>query len=210
MYKVKEIFKSIQGEGFYSGMTAVFVRFSGCNLWSGKNSDKKKAICKFCDTDFFGINGKNGGIYSLDKLIKQINNVWNYNHSSQKKFVVLTGGEPLLQINHSLLKKLHNKNFFVSVETNGTIKTNLNFDWITVSPKEDAKWRQRSGNELKLVYPQTKFDLKKIVKLDFNYFFLQPKDDFNTRINIYKTLNYCKAHKPWFPSFQIHKSLGLN
>ena len=210
MYKVKEIFKSIQGEGFYSGKTAVFVRFSGCNLWSGKNSDKKKAICKFCDTDFFGTNGKNGGTYSLDKLIKQINNVWNYNHSSQKKFVVLTGGEPLLQINHSLLKKLQNENFFVSVETNGTIKTNLNFDWITVSPKEDAKWRQRSGNELKLVYPQTKFDLKKIVKLDFNYFFLQPKDDFNTRINIYKTLNYCKSHKPWFPSFQIHKSLGLN
>ena len=210
MYKVKEIFKSIQGEGFYSGKTAVFVRFSGCNLWSGKNSDKKKAICKFCDTDFFGTNGKNGGTYSLDKLIKQINNVWNYNHSSQKKFVVLTGGEPLLQINHSLLKKLHNENFFVSVETNGTIKTNLNFDWITVSPKEDAKWRQRSGNELKLVYPQTKFNLKKIVKLDFNYFFLQPKNDFNTRINIYKTLNYCKAHKPWFPSFQIHKSLGLN
>ena len=103
MYKVKEIFKSIQGEGFYSGMTAVFVRFSGCNLWSGKNSDKKKAICKFCDTDFFGINGKNGGIYSLDKLIKQINNVWNYNHSSQKKFVVLTGGEPLLQINPAML-----------------------------------------------------------------------------------------------------------
>ena len=210
MYKVKEIFKSIQGEGYYSGKTAVFVRFSGCNLWSGKNSDKKKAICKFCDTDFFGTNGKNGGTYSLDKLIKQIKNVWNYNHSSQKKFVVLTGGEPLLQINHSLLKKLHNENFFVSVETNGTIKTNLNFDWITVSPKEDAKWRQRSGNELKLVYPQTKFNLKKIVKLDFNYFFLQPKNDFNTRINIYKTLNYCKAHKPWFPSFQIHKSLGLN
>ncbi len=203
MYKVKEIFKSIQGEGYYSGKTAVFVRFSGCNLWSGKNSDKKKAICKFCDTDFFGTNGKNGGTYSLDKLIKQIKNVWNYNHSSQKKFVVLTGGEPLLQINHSLLKKLHNENFFVSVETNGTIKTNLNFDWITVSPKEDAKWRQRSGNELKLVYPQTKFNLKKIVKLDFNYFFLQPKNDFNTRINIYKTLNYCKAHKPCFLVFKF-------
>ena len=210
MYKVKEIFKSIQGEGFYSGMTAVFVRFSGCNLWSGKKSDKNKAICKFCDTDFFGTNGKNGGIYSLDKLIKKINNVWNYNHSSQKKFIVLTGGEPLLQTNHSLLEELHNEKFFVSVETNGTIKTNLNFDWITVSPKENAKWRQRSGNELKLVYPQTKFDLKKIVKLNFNYFFLQPKEDFNTRINIYKTINYCKAHKPWFPSFQIHKSLGIN
>ena len=127
MYKVKEIFKSIQGEGFFSGKEAVFLRFTGCNLWNGRKKDKSKSICNFCDTDFLGTNGKNGGKYNLEELISVANNVWNCTYTSQKKFIVLTGGEPLLQVDDLLIKKLKRENFFVAVETNGTIKTNLEF-----------------------------------------------------------------------------------
>ncbi len=210
MYRIKEIFKSIQGEGYFSGKTALFLRFSGCNLWSGKEKDRLKAVCKFCDTDFLGVNGKDGGVYSLKMLIKKINMVWDSKRKFDKKFIVLTGGEPLLQTDKSLIDELRKQNFFIALETNGTIKTDLKFDWITVSPKEDAKWRLKEGSELKLVYPQNKFNLTKMKSLKFKYFFLQPKKDKNIRLNIFKTLNYCKSHKPWFPSFQLHKSLGIN
>ena len=210
MYKVKEIFKSIQGEGFFSGKEAVFLRFTGCNLWNGRKKDKSKSICNFCDTDFLGTDGKNGGKYNLEELISIANNVWNCTYTSQKKFIVLTGGEPLLQVDDLLIKKLKRENFFVAVETNGTIKTNLEFDWITVSPKENAQWNLKKGDELKIVYPQYKFDLKKIRNLDFKYFFLQPMRNEKSQINIIKTIQYCKSHKPWFPSFQTHKSLGVS
>jgi len=192
MYRIKEIFKSIQGEGFFSGKEAVFLRFTGCNLWNGRKNDKFKSICNFCDTDFLGTDGKNGGKYNLEKLIFVIKKVWNYTYSSEEKFIVLTGGEPLLQVDDVLIKRLKKENFFIAVETNGTIKTNLKFDWVTVSPKEDAEWNLRKGDELKVVYPQHKFDLKKIRNLDFKYFFLQPKDEEKNRTNILKTINYCK------------------
>ena len=210
MYKVKEIFKSIQGEGFYSGREAVFLRFSGCNLWSGLSKDKKNAKCSFCDTDFRGVDGKNGGIYNLKDLVKTIEDVWKSKFSLKKKFLVLTGGEPLLQVDSKLLKELKKRKYLVSLETNGTISTNLKFDWICVSPKENSLWKLRCGDELKIVYPQNKFDLKMLLNFDFKYFFLQPMHNEIIQINVIKTIQYCKSHKPWFPSFQLHKSLGVS
>ena len=210
MYRVKEIFQSIQGEGFFSGKKAIFVRFSGCNLWNGEKKDRFKAICKFCDTDFLGVNGINGGVYNLRDLISKVLVMWNSVFSLEKKFIVLTGGEPLLQVDLALIKELKKKNFFIAIETNGTIDTRLKFDWLTVSPKENSKWILKKGDELKIVYPQTKLDLRNALKLNFQYFFLQPKNDQNFRINFVKTINYCKSHRPWFPSLQLHKSLGIN
>ena len=210
IYNIKEIFLTLQGEGFNTGRKAVFCRFSGCNLWNGLEKSRKKAKCSFCDTDFVGTNGKNGGRYELKYLVDKIIKIWDSSLTCEKKFIVLTGGEPLLQVDWKLLKELKKNNFFISLETNGTILTKLNFDWVTVSPKEKSDWKLRKGNELKLVYPQYGFDLKKIQKLDFEYFFLQPKDKETNRLNIIKTINYCKSHKPWFPSFQIHKSLGIS
>lgn len=210
MYKVKEIFRSIQGEGFFTGKEAIFLRFSGCNLWNGLIESRANSLCNFCDTDFRGTNGKNGGSYSLNDLLEILEKIWKSRFSLSKKFIILTGGEPLLQVDQKLVKALKDCQYYVAVETNGTIKTGLDFDWISVSPKENARWNQKTGDELKIVYPQNKFDLKKITNLKFKYFFLQPKEDHIRRINISKTIEYCKNHKPWFPSFQIHKILGVN
>lgn len=209
-YKVKEIFKSIQGEGFHVGRSAVFLRFSGCNLWNGRPSDRNSSMCSFCDTDFVGTDGSNGGNYNLNDLINKIENVWNYKSSIEKRFIVLTGGEPLLQVDEKLLEKLRDLRFYIALETNGTIDTKLSFDWICVSPKEDASWKLRRGNELKIIYPQYKFNLTNLTKLDFDFFFLQPKYDNLKRVNEIKTINYCKRNSIWFPSFQIHKILGIN
>ena len=209
-YKVKEIFSSIQGEGFNSGKKCVFVRFSGCNLWNGNLDSRNKAICNFCDTDFIGINGKNGGIYFLDELVNKIEKIWRLSLNFNEKFVVLTGGEPLLQVDQRLVKSLKDLNFRVAIETNGTIDTKIKFDWVCVSPKENAKWNLKKGDELKIIFPQNKFNLKEIKKYDFKYFFLQPMYNDKIRLNIFKTIQYCMSHKPWFPSFQIHKSLGVN
>ena len=210
MYKVKEIFRSIQGEGFHSGKNAVFIRFSGCNLWNGIEKFRKKAICNFCDTDFVGVDGENGGEYKLDDLIKKTLDIWGRTKSHHKKFVVLTGGEPLLQVDKQLIRELKKKNFYIALETNGTIRTKLKFDWIVVSPKQNATWNLKNGDELKVVYPQNKINLKKALNLKFKYFFLQPMANEFKQLNIIKTIDYCKSHKPWFPSFQIHKSLGIS
>ena len=179
IYKVKEIFKSIQGEGYHVGRNAVFVRFSGCNLWNGNIHMRKDAICNFCDTDFVGTNGLNGGKYSLDQLVKKINMVWNSTFSKEKRFVIFTGGEPLLQVNQSLVNELKSLNFYVALETNGTLCTNIKFDWVCVSPKENSIWKLKNGDELKVVYPQNKFNLKNLEKLDFKFFFLQYLDKMN-------------------------------
>ena len=192
-YKVKEIFKSIQGEGYHIGKSAVFLRFSGCNLWNGRPSHRKSSMCSFCDTDFVGTDGSNGGSFNLKDLINKIEKVWNNKLSIEKKFIVLTGGEPLLQVDEKLLEKLRDHKFYIALETNGTIDTKLLFDWICVSPKEDASWKLRRGNELKIVYPQYKFNLTNLTKLDFDFFFLQPKYDNLKRINEIKTINYCKT-----------------
>jgi 7-carboxy-7-deazaguanine synthase (Cx14CxxC type) len=210
MYKVKEIFKSIQGEGFHTGKTAVFIRFSGCNLWNGITKFRKKAVCNFCDTDFVGVDGQNGGNYSLEQLIKKTLEIWRQGRSTKKKFIILTGGEPLLQVDEKLINELKKKNFYIAVETNGTIKTKLKFDWVAVSPKENASWNLKTGDELKVVYPQNKINLKEALDLKFKYFFLQPMANEFKQTNVIKTINYCKSHKPWFPSFQIHKSLGIS
>ena len=209
-YKIKEIFKSIQGEGYHVGRSAVFLRFSGCNLWNGRPSDRKSSMCSFCDTDFIGTDGTNGGSFNLNDLINKIEKVWNNKLSIENKFIVLTGGEPLLQVDEKLLKKLRDRKFYIALETNGTIDTKLLFDWICVSPKEDASWKLRRGNELKIVYPQYKFNLTNLTKLDFDFFFLQPKYDNLKRVNEIKTIDYCKRNSRWSPSFQIHKILGIN
>jgi len=209
MYKIKEIFRSIQGEGFFSGKKAVFVRFSGCNLWNGLKKTKENSICNFCDTDFIGTNGKNGGSYKVDDLINKIEVVWKSEFTTDEKFVVLTGGEPLLQVDQELLKALRKNKYKIALETNGTINTRLKFDWVCVSPKEKADWNLRKGDELKIIFPQNNFNLREISKLDFKFFFLQPMFNNKKQININKTIQYCMSHKPWFPSFQIHKSLGV-
>ena len=211
MFKVKEIFSSIQGEGFYTGRPAVFLRFAGCNLWNGNLKDKQNAICNFCDTDFVGTDGQNGGTYSLNQIIEKVEQVWNRKYKAIQKFIVLTGGEPMLQTNLSLVQSLKQKGFFVALETNGTIDININFDWICVSPKNLNLWKVKKGDELKIIYPQSKFNLNYLKKLNFKYFFLQPLDDSKKKqVNIMKTIDYCRSHKPWFPSFQIHKTLNVN
>ena len=208
MFFIKEIFKSIQGEGFFSGKSAVFVRFTGCNLWNGLVKDRENALCQFCDTDFVGINGINGGKYSLDVLVKKICSLWTA--KSKDKFIVLTGGEPMLQVNKKLVESLKKRGYFVSLETNGTIQFDIDFDWVCVSPKQRTKWKVISGDELKVIFPQQAFDLNMLKKLNFKYFFLQPMDNNKKQINIWNTINYCKSHKPWFPSFQLHKSLNIS
>ncbi len=210
MLYVKEIFKSIQGEGFYTGKNAVFVRFTGCNLWNGKNRDRLNAQCSFCDTDFVGTDGINGGIFDEKSLVEKINLVWNKTFSDNKKYVILTGGEPMLQVTHSLVESLKKIGFFVALETNGTFKTsNIPFDWVCVSPKNMTGWQQKEGDEVKVIFPQHNLNLDIIKKMKFRYFFLQPMDGSKKQVNTWNTINYCKSHKPWFPSFQIHKTLNI-
>ena len=209
MYKVKEIFRSIQGEGFNTGRESVFVRFTGCNLWNGIKHNREKAICNFCDTDFLGTNGKNGGTYNVEDLVDEIDRVWKISFSLKQKNVILTGGEPLLQVDKQLVETLKAKNFHISVETNGTIKSNLNFDWVCVSPKDPKNWVLKNGDELKIIYPQNKFILKDLLSLDFRYFFLQPKEDKFVKLNLNKTLQYCALNKNWSVSLQLHKIIGV-
>ncbi len=209
MYKIKEIFRSIQGEGYNTGKQSVFVRFSGCNLWNGKLEDRYKAICNFCDTDFIGTNGINGGIYSAQDLVKTVERIWKSSFSLEEKFIILTGGEPLLQVDQKLVNLFKQKNFQVALETNGSIETNISFDWVCVSPKHPDNWLLKSGDELKVIYPQDRFNLKKLVRLDFKYFFLQPKYDKLLKVNFNKTIEYCKINRKWLPSIQLHKAIGI-
>ncbi len=210
-YLVKEIFYSIQGEGFYAGRPAVFCRFAGCNLWSGKEEDREDAICKFCDTDFVGFDGPEGGKYqSASQLAKKIRQFWpQRNVKSAKPFVVCTGGEPLLQLDAELITALHEEGLEIAVETNGTIIPLPGIDWICVSPKAGAELLQLCGHELKLVYPQPGAQPQNYAHLDFRHFFLQPLDgpelDLNTRL----ALQYCLAHPQWRISIQLHKILGV-
>ncbi len=209
MYTVKEIFKSIQGEGYNIGKESVFVRFTGCNLWNGKKESKNKAICNFCDTDFVGTDGNNGGIYSLESLVDKIEQVWNSSFSLEHRYVILTGGEPLLQVDANLVDYLKCKKYKVALETNGTIQLRADFDWVCVSPKDPENWLLKKGDELKVIYPQNKFNLQSLLTLDFKYFFLQPKYDKLKQLNFNKTIDYCKIHRQWFPSIQIHKTIGV-
>jgi len=207
-YKVKEIYYTLQGEGAHAGRPAVFCRFSGCNLWSGREEDRHKAICKFCDTDFWGIDGVNGGKYSAVELAQKISDCWP-DDDKGKKYVVCTGGEPLLQLDESLIEVFHQYNIEVGVETNGTIELPKGLDWVCMSPKEGSEVIVKKGNELKLVYPQGKMDPKEWEKLDFENYYLQPMDNENQDANIQACIVYCLENPNWKLSVQMHKVVGL-
>ena len=209
-YSVKEIYYTLQGEGFYSGRPAVFCRFSGCNLWSGREQDRSEAICNFCDTDFIGTDGPGGGKFSNAKLLAQkIRALWPDDLSNPPPFVVLTGGEPALQIDEALTDALHQFGFEIAVETNGTIELCPGIDWICVSPKADTHLAVLQGHELKLVYPQVNNKPEDFSSLDFNYFFLQPLDNGHRTNNTLACIEYCKQHPLWQLSLQTHKLIGI-
>jgi 7-carboxy-7-deazaguanine synthase len=213
VYSVKEIFYTLQGEGGQAGRAAVFCRFAGCNLWSGREADRANAICRFCDTDFVGTDGTGGGKFETAiQLAQAIASQWPASSpsvSKQRRFVVLTGGEPLLQVDSELLDALHAQGFEVAVETNGTVAAPPGIDWLCVSPKADAPVVQRQGQELKLVFPQTGLDPNDLLAWDFEHFFLQPMDGPNQRDNTRSAIAYCQTHPQWRLSVQTHKVIGI-
>ncbi len=211
-YSVKEVFYSLQGEGFHSGRPAIFCRLSNCNLWTGRETDRNKAICQFCDTDFIGTNGQNGGRFKdAESLCQHLLTFWP--DLKTPPFVVLTGGEPLLQVDEALIQQLHQYQFEIAIETNGTKSAPPNIDWICMSPKADAPIILETGNELKLVYPQPNLLPKDVEQLAYQYFYLQPMDDSDPVVrqhNLQQTINYCLQHPKWQLSLQTHKLLGID
>ncbi len=233
-YRVKELFYTLQGEGANAGRPAVFCRFSGCNLWSGREEERTKAICKFCDTDFIGTDGFEGGVFqSAPELAEKIEQVWRLKLSpklqlpkspqegeifpqnkrtpspNQKPMVVFTGGEPLLQLDEPLLRELHRRDFFIAVESNGTIEPPPGIDWLCISPKAGAPFKVKSGNELKLVFPQPDLPPESLEGFEFEYFFIQPMDGPELQKNIQLAVEYCLKNPHWRLSLQIHKILDL-
>jgi 7-carboxy-7-deazaguanine synthase (Cx14CxxC type) len=207
-YSVKEIFYTLQGEGLRAGRPAVFCRFAGCNLWTGQEKQRSSAICQFCDTDFVGTDGTLGGKYpNADVLAALVAAQWPEGHAH--RYVVLTGGEPLLQVDASLIDALHSHQFEIAVETNGTIAAPVGIDWICVSPKAGADWVQRSGDELKLVYPQLGMHPDSLSEHDFQHHLLQPMDGPLQRQNTRDAIDYCQAHPQWRLSVQTHKILNI-
>lgn len=212
-YSVKEIFYTLQGEGAQSGRASVFMRFSGCNLWSGREQDRSSAACQFCDTDFIGTNGLNGGKFtSAEDLATAAFNIWP---GGGKPYIVCTGGEPLLQLDASLINALHDKGFEIAVETNGTLSAFETIDWVCVSPKAANLLTQKSGNELKLVFPQKEPEAhpSNFESLVFDHFFLQPLDIVGdteaSNKNIQAVLNFCLKNPKWRMSLQTHKMVGF-
>jgi 7-carboxy-7-deazaguanine synthase (Cx14CxxC type) len=209
-YAVKEIFYTLQGEGAQSGRPAVFCRFSGCNLWSGREEDRARALCQFCDTDFVGTNGTGGGHFGdSGALAGAVADKWPSKSDHCKRFVVCTGGEPLLQLDERLVNAFHERGFEVAVETNGTQLTVAGLDWVCVSPKAGAELRLRCGNELKLVFPQRGASPDLYEELDFEHFFLQPMDGPVREENTQLALHYCLDHPQWRLSLQTHKLLNI-
>ena len=212
-YTVKEIYFTLQGEGARTGRPAVFLRFAGCNLWSGRERHRAEAICRFCDTDFMGTGGPGGGKFeSAAKLADAVARKWPGGVSEESRYVVCTGGEPLLQLDRRAIDALHAEGFEIAVETNGTIPAPEGIDWLCVSPKGRASLEQRSGDELKLVYPQVEDEAQpgRFESLRFEYFFLQPLDDENLKKNTDATIAYCLEHPKWSLSLQTHKILGID
>ena len=208
-YTVKEIFYTLQGEGAQTGRAAVFCRFSGCNLWTGREEDRSRAVCQFCDTDFVGVGPDGGRFTSAKELADAIDRCWVGGMREARKFVVCTGGEPLLQLDESAIAELHERGFEVAVETNGSRPAPKTLDWICVSPKAGAPFVQKSGNELKLVYPQESAPPEKFAELDFDHFFLQPMDGPDVAANTERAIEYCLRHPQWRLSIQTHKLVGV-
>jgi 7-carboxy-7-deazaguanine synthase len=207
-YAVKEIFKTLQGEGANAGRAAVFCRFAGCNLWSGREEDRSTAVCQFCDTEFVGTDGENGGRFAdAEALAAEVARVWGT--ALDDRFVVCTGGEPLLQLDSPLVDALHRRGFRIAIETNGTLEPPDGIDWICVSPKTGAPPVLRHGAELKLVYPQPGLDPQELVGLRFAHFFLQPMDGPARVANTAAAVAYCLAHPTWRLSLQTHKYIGI-
>ena len=208
-YTVKEIFYTLQGEGGQAGRAAVFCRFAGCNLWTGREEDRSKAVCQFCDTDFIGTNGPGGGKFTTaEVLANAVLRQWPSGVKG-KPLVVCTGGEPLLQLDQALVDALHAVGFEVAVETNGTQLAPNDLDWICVSPKANAEVVLTKGSELKLVFPQATAMPEQFVHLDFEHFFLQPMDGLEGRRNTQKTVEYCLKNPQWRLSIQTHKVVGI-
>ncbi len=208
MYKIKEIYYTLQGEGAHTGRPAVFCRFTGCNLWSGREEDRQKAICQFCDTDFWGMDGENGGRYTSEALAAKVAALWGDTNKG-KPYVVCTGGEPLLQLDEALVAAFHQNGLEVGVETNGTQSAPLGLDWVCVSPKAGADLLLTKGNELKLVFPQPGAMPGLFEHMDFENFFLQPMDGPLQEGNTVAAIAYCKANPHWRLSIQTHKLLNI-
>ncbi len=213
-YAVKEIFYTLQGEGANAGRPAVFCRFAGCNLWSGREVDRASAVCTFCDTDFVGTDGLGGGKFAdADALADAVASYWPAAHAGGR-FVVCTGGEPALQIDAALVDALHARGFMIAIETNGTLPLPEHIDWICVSPKSDATLVVTSGDELKLVYPQARAMPERFADLDFDHFLIQPMDGLagdvsKRKTNTERAVEYCLSHPQWRLSMQTHKLLGI-
>lgn len=208
-YSVKELFRTLQGEGSHAGRPAVFCRFSGCNLWTGREADRASAVCIFCDTDFVGTDGIGGGKFvSADALAQAIADCWEHS-SHANRFVVFTGGEPLLQINPALIEAVHRFGFEIAVETNGTVGLADGIDWVCVSPKANASLKVTKGHELKLVFPQRGHDPQAFAGLDFRHFWLQPMDGPERQANTDAAVAYCLDHPRWRLSLQTHKLIGI-
>jgi 7-carboxy-7-deazaguanine synthase (Cx14CxxC type) len=209
-YSVKEIFYTLQGEGAHAGRPAVFCRFAGCNLWTGREDDRATAACRFCDTDFVGVDGSGGGRFATaEALADAVLEKWPGSTDASRRYVVCTGGEPLLQLDESLVDALHARSFQVAVETNGTLAAPRGLDWICVSPKAREPLRIQAGHELKLVYPQADAVPEEFTELDFGQFFLQPMDGPDRIENTRLAVDYCLAHPRWRLSLQTHKYLGI-
>ena len=206
-YRIKEIFFTQQGEGKNTGKDFIFVRFSGCNLWSGQEKHRASAVCKFCDTDFYGTDGINGGKYQAKELIKKIKSLW-ISADSQIR-VVLTGGEPLLQVDKGLISALKKENIYIAVETNGTLEAPDGIDWICMSPKANTEIKLRKGSEVKVVYPQKNLNPDNFNVLDFKNFYIQPMDSENYEDNVSQSVKYCMQNPNWKLSLQTHKILGI-
>jgi 7-carboxy-7-deazaguanine synthase len=208
-YSVKEMFYTLQGEGAQAGRPAVFCRFAGCNLWTGREKDRAKAICQFCDTDFVGTDGTGGGKFrDAQALAAAIAGFWpNADHAN--RFVVLTGGEPLMQVDTALIDALHAEGFVIAVETNGTVIAPDGIDWICVSPKAGSEWIQRSGHELKVVWPQPGLDFEALEAADFTHRYLQPMDNILRADNTELCIRTCMARPAWRLSLQTHKITGI-
>jgi 7-carboxy-7-deazaguanine synthase len=208
VYKIKEIYYTLQGEGAHTGRAAVFCRFTGCNLWSGREEDRSKAICQFCDTDFWGTDGLNGGRYSATDLAAKVLSLWEQKGKG-KPYVVCTGGEPLLQLDKKMVDAFHAEGLEIAIETNGTIEVPEGVDWICVSPKANTEIVVTKGHELKLVFPQRNAEPERFQNFAFENFFLQPMDNASQAANTQACVQYCLEHPQWRLSLQTHKMLNI-